>query len=338
MQKLQTSTIRLLVVEDFEPFQQFICSMVDKNPGLRVISKASDGLEAVEQAQRIRPDLILIDVGLPKLNGIDATRQIREIVPNCKILFLSQNSDADVVQKAFEVGGNGYVLKTMAGTDLLPAIEAVLSGRRFLSSGLAFFKDPVPRGVEPDRLPSQTEKDASYRHQVEFHTDADSLLDGFARFVQCALTAGKAAIAIVTEPHREKLMQKLLADKVLDPASIESRYISVDAEKALSAFMVNDAPDKLKFVKLVGELTETAQAATGNSVPVAACGECASILWAEGKLDAAIQVERLCKEIAQSQKVDILCGYLLNKCSDREQNELCERLGAENLLVHFNQS
>ena len=329
------------MVEDFEPFQQFICSTVEKNPELQVVCKASDGLEAVQQAQKIRPDLILIDVGLPKLNGIEAARQIRKIIPRSKILFLSQNSDADVVQRAFEVGGNGYVLKTMAGTDLLPAIRAVIRGDRFLSSRLADLKDsdnPSEHRAQPGRLTSQTEKDGAYRHQVEFHTDADSLLDGFARFIQTALTAGKVVVAIVTESHREKLMKKLLADKVLDPVSIESRYISVDAEKALSAFMVNDLPDKLKFLKLVEELTAAAQAATGDSAPVAACGECASILWAEGKLDAAIQVERLCKEIAQSQKVDILCGYLLNKCSDREQNELCERLGAENLLMHFNLS
>jgi DNA-binding NarL/FixJ family response regulator len=158
---LHKSIIRVLVVEDFEPFQHFICSTLEKNPGLRVICKASDGVAAVQQAQRIRPDLILIDVGLPKLNGIEAARQIRDTAPNSKILFLSQNSDANVVQRAFDVGANGYVLKTMAGTDLLPAIDAVISGQRFLSSGLPDFSDPDKpdgRRVPRNRLSPKTAK------------------------------------------------------------------------------------------------------------------------------------------------------------------------------------
>jgi CheY-like chemotaxis protein len=310
--------------------------MVEKNPELQVVCKASDGLEAVKQAQKTRPDLILIDVGLPKLNGIEAARQIREIVPNSKILFLSQNSDSDVVQRAFEVGAHGYVLKTMAGADLLPAVQAVIRGERFVSSGLGDLNDADKsadhsHGRSGRLRPTQTaEKDASYRHQVEFYTEDDSLLDGFARFVLTALTAGKAAIAIVTESHREKLMQKLLADKLIDTVSIESHYISVDAEKALSAFMVNGVPDKQKFLELVGELIAAAQAATGTSIPLAACGEGASILWAQGKLDAAIQLERFCDEIAQTHKINIVCGYLLKESlPDRERNEICERLSAE---------
>ena len=326
---MQTSTIRVLVVEDFEPFQQFICETVKKNPELQVICKASDGLEAVQQAQRLRPDLILIDVGLPKLNGIEAARQIREIVPSSKILFLSQNSDTDVVQRALEVGGNGYVLKTMASTDLLRAVEAVLRGERFLSSGLADFEDPGKPAARHMQLPPHTKKDASYNHQLEFHTEEDSLLDGFVCFIQTAITAGRAAIAIVTESHRQKLLQRLMTDAVLDLARIEGRYISLDAEETLSAFMVDDLPDKPKFLKLVGELIAAGQAATGDSAPVAACGECASILWAQGKLDAAIQLEQFCNEIARSRKIDILCGYLLKDSLDEERNEICQRLGAE---------
>lgn len=326
---MQTSTIRVLVVEDFEPFQQFVCSTVKKNSELQVICKASDGLEAVQQAQRMRPDLILIDVGLPKLDGIEAARQIRESVPSSKIIFLSQNSDADVIQRAFEVGANGYVLKTMAGTDLLRAVGAVIRGERFLSSGLADFEDPHKPAARHMQLLPHTKKDVSYNHQLEFHTEEDSLLDGFACFVQTALTAGRAAIAIVTESHRDKLIQRLMTDAVLDSARIEGRYISLDAEETLLAFMVDDLPDKPKFLKLVGELIAAGQAATGNSAPVAACGECASILWAQGKLDAAIQLERFCNEIARSRKIDILCGYLLKDSLDEERNEICQRLGAE---------
>ena len=135
-QEVKRKVIRVLVVEDFKPFQEFICSALEKRPQLQVICKAQDGSEAVRQARKLKPDLIVIDVGLPKVHGIEAIRQIREHVTKSIVLFVSQNSDADVVQRAFEVGGKGYVLKAQAGSDLLPAVEAVLGGQRFVSGGL----------------------------------------------------------------------------------------------------------------------------------------------------------------------------------------------------------
>lgn len=133
---MKRAVIRVLVVEDFEPFQEFVCSTLAKKPQLQVICKAQDGSEAIQQARKLQPDLIVIDVGLPKVHGIEAIRQIREHLPKSMVLFVSQNSDADVVERAFKVGGKGYVLKTQAGSDLLPAVEAVLQGQRFISGGL----------------------------------------------------------------------------------------------------------------------------------------------------------------------------------------------------------
>src|SRR5690349_21536904 len=122
------SKFRVLVVEDYEPFRRFICSTLEKRPDLQIVGAVSDGLEAVLQVQKLRPDIILLDVGLPTLNGIEAGRRIREISPNSRILFLSQESSADVVQEAFRLGALGYVSKPQAGTDLPAALEAVLEG------------------------------------------------------------------------------------------------------------------------------------------------------------------------------------------------------------------
>ena len=130
------SLVRVLVVEDFAPFQHFICSTLRKTPTLQVIAEVSDGLEAVRKAEELQPDLILLDIGLPSLNGIDVARQIREFSPESKIIFVTQESSIDVVQEALNSGGDGYVLKTMAGIDLLAAIEAVLEGRQFVSASL----------------------------------------------------------------------------------------------------------------------------------------------------------------------------------------------------------
>ena len=136
------SSVRVLVVEDYEPFRRFVCSTLGKRPQLQIVGEVSEGLEAVRKAEELQPDLILLDVGLPTLNGIESARQIRKLSPESEILFVSQESSADVVQEAFPLAALGYVVKPHPRTELLAAVEAVCQGRRFLSAGLAFH-DPA---------------------------------------------------------------------------------------------------------------------------------------------------------------------------------------------------
>jgi DNA-binding NarL/FixJ family response regulator len=110
--------------------------MLYKQAELQVIGEVSDGLEAVEKAQELQPDLILLDVGLPKLNGIEAARRIRSLSPQSKILFVSLETTPAIVQEALTAGASGYLLKSDANRDLLPAVEAVLQGRQFVSARL----------------------------------------------------------------------------------------------------------------------------------------------------------------------------------------------------------
>ena len=131
------SFLRVLVVEDFAPFSQCICSTLAERLDVQVIGKASDGLEAVHRAEELKPDLILLDIGLPTLNGIEAARQIRQLCPESRIIFVSQESDADIVQEALSFGALGYVLKPMARGELLTAIKAVCDGRPFVGGGLS---------------------------------------------------------------------------------------------------------------------------------------------------------------------------------------------------------
>jgi DNA-binding NarL/FixJ family response regulator len=104
-------SVRVLVVEDFAPFRQFICSELEKNPKLQVIAEASDGLEGVRKAEELQPDLIVLDIGLPTLSGIEAARSISRLSLKSKILFVSQESSADVVREALRIGALGYVVK-----------------------------------------------------------------------------------------------------------------------------------------------------------------------------------------------------------------------------------
>ena len=127
-----SSIVQILVVDDFAPWRRFVGSMLQNWTGLRLVGEASDGLEAVQKAEELQPDLILMDLGLPKLNGIEAARRIQKLSIKSKIVFVSTQRDLDIIQEAFRSGISGYVLKSAALTQLPPALEAVLQGQRFL--------------------------------------------------------------------------------------------------------------------------------------------------------------------------------------------------------------
>jgi DNA-binding NarL/FixJ family response regulator len=128
--------VRVLVVENFKPFRRAICSTLGRHSSLQIVGEGSDGLEAVGQAQELQPDLILLDVGWPSLNGLAAARQLRKLSPNSKIVFVTQESDPAIMQEALNLGAAGYVVKTRLASDLLAAVDAVLGGRQFVSGGL----------------------------------------------------------------------------------------------------------------------------------------------------------------------------------------------------------
>ena len=128
---------KILVVDDSDRFRQFLVLSLRRRAELQLIYEASDGLEAVERAEELRPDLILLDIGLPSVNGIEAGRRIRKVSPDSKILFVSLESSADVVQEALQLGAQGYLLKADAARELLPAVDAVLQDKQYLSRRLS---------------------------------------------------------------------------------------------------------------------------------------------------------------------------------------------------------
>jgi two-component system nitrate/nitrite response regulator NarL len=131
---IEMSQVRVLVVEDFLPFRRFVCSALQKRSDLQVICEASDGMEALQKFEELRPELVILDIGLPTLNGIEVARRILRVFPRSKIIFLSQESSPDVVQSALDAGAMGYVVKTRAASDLMAAVDAVISEQQFVRS------------------------------------------------------------------------------------------------------------------------------------------------------------------------------------------------------------
>ena len=130
----EMQSFRVLVVDDFASFRECVCGML-RGTQFRVVGQAADGLDAVQKARRCQPDLILLDIGLPKLNGIEAVRRISVVAP--KVIFVSLNDDPEVVKAAFSNGACGYILKSAMNGELLPALAAVLRGEKFLSGTVA---------------------------------------------------------------------------------------------------------------------------------------------------------------------------------------------------------
>jgi DNA-binding NarL/FixJ family response regulator len=339
---LETPSIRVLVVEDFEPFQRMICSTLTERPEFHIVGKVADGLEAVQKAEELQPDLIILDIGLPSLNGMDAARRIRKLSPKSKIVFMSQESSADVVQEALVLGALGYVVKAYAGRELSAAVDAVLEGRQFVSGGLSghYFtpaqdSKTLDHSNEPLPPPALGRTEITRNHEVEFYSDDAAFVVGFTRFIEAGLESGKAVIVIATESHRESLLQKLRENGVdVVAAAEQGRYVSLDVAEVLSTFMVNDLPDPARFRKIVGDLVAAAaKASSGDRPRVVACGECAPTLWEQGKADAAVEVEHLCDEFAKCCDIDILCGYVLNGFQRGQESHIYKRICAEHSAV-----
>src|SRR5437867_6982984 len=254
--------------------------MLETRPELQVIGRVSDGLEAVQKAEKLQPDLILLDIGLPTLSGIEAARRIRKLSPESKIIFLTQGSSADLVREALSLGAKGYVVKAKAGSELLIAMEAVRQGTEFVSKGLlgrTFTNVEETQvadclGHEED-LPSLASRTGHFArgHVVKFYADDASFLAGFACFMEAALEAGNAVIVIATEPHRTSLIQRLQAHGAdVVTATDQRRYIPLDAAETLATFMVNDVPDPYQFQKAVGDLFAAAAKGANGERPLSA--------------------------------------------------------------------
>lgn len=137
-------TVRILVADDYQPWRRALFTLLEEHPEFQIVGEASDGLEAVCKTVQLSPDLIVLDIGMPELNGIEAARRISEIVPSATILFFSENRCPTVVQQALLASDcvRGYVLKSDAAVDLVPALQAMIQNKRFVSSRLvANFND-----------------------------------------------------------------------------------------------------------------------------------------------------------------------------------------------------
>jgi len=121
--------VRVLVVDDFEKWREFVCATIQEIPDFQIVGEAADGLEAIQKTKELRPDLILLDIGLPHLNGIEVARRLSKVCPESKIIFITENRSSDIREEGFRAGGSAFVIKSDSASELITAINAVLKRR-----------------------------------------------------------------------------------------------------------------------------------------------------------------------------------------------------------------
>jgi DNA-binding NarL/FixJ family response regulator len=273
-------------------------------------------MEAVQKAAELKPDLVLLDVGLPKLNGVHAARQVRKVAPLAKILFISQEFSFDVVKAALRSGALGYIQKLNVARELLPGIEAVLAERYFV------------RGAVKEKF--RETGGSALRHEIQIYSDDAGLVKGLADFTATELSVGKAAIVVATPSHLAGILQALRTRNVDVERAIETGILFPrDAAETMSKFMVDGMLDPERFF----DAMETLIAESTRTVPrVAACGEIAPQLFVAGKTLQALRLEQLWDIAAHGFHLDTFCGYALKDFES--DSEIFRSICAEHSAVH----
>jgi DNA-binding NarL/FixJ family response regulator len=337
--KLRPS-IRVLLVDDFPAFRDLLRSDLRKFPNLEIVGEASDGLEAVQKFRQLHPDLILLDLGLPKLNGIEVIRRIKTLSAKAKILVVSADRSPAIVEEAFHSGASGYLVKSDVARELRFAVESVFAGVRFFSK---LASDTIPDKSDPyssrnsvgyaevPRNPLAVNS-FSRLHRADIYSDDQSLSDQAGLFIGKALHSGNAAIVIASPSHRSQLLRNLKSyDLDLEGIFKQGRYIALDASEMLSKILLNETIDRDRFLNLFEALVEKAKI---KHLRISIFGECAPILLARGLPEAAIQMEKLGSEIVSRYNVELLCGYSHSGLRDLMFGTIYQQICAEHSSLH----
>jgi len=341
------SSIRVLVLEHFDQFQKTIGPILRQRPQWKVVGVVVEAADAVRLAKQLQPDLILLDIDLPRMNGVKAARRLRSAAPDSKMVFLGQESSIGVVREAFRLGASGYVIKEYAPSELVPAMETVLQGTEFIGSGvwganLIAKKEPKPDHRLREILalhafPSQPSALIAPNHEMQFYSDDTILLYRVVSFIAAALSAGNSAVVCATESLRDDLHRVLQArEPDMDDFMQSGRYLALDAADTVSAIMLGDSLNIAKFLDLLGGIISASAESGRRHLPrVALYQECAALLWTQGREEATIQVEQLFNKLAYEYDLDVLCGYSVTYFDAEEDSHLIQRICAEHSAVHW---
>ena len=227
--------LRILLADDHEIVRRGLCALLLKHEGWEICGEASDGREAVEMAKRLKPDVVIVDIGMPSLNGLDTTRQLMQHDPQFKVIVLTITDSDQVIREALDAGARGFVLKSDAARDLVSAVEALQSKRMFFTPRvndlvLAGFLDKghVVHRNEAPSLPTLTVREREITQLLAEGKTSKEV----ASILECAVKTA--------ETHRSNLMRKLnlhsIAELVL--YAVRNEIVNVQLPSVLSVPVV----------------------------------------------------------------------------------------------------
>ena len=304
--------LKILVAEDFRAFREFVCSQLHRRTDVHVVA-VDDGLAAVQAAADLRPDLVLLDIGLPTMNGLEAARQIRAQSPASKVVFLTQESAPEFVEAALDLGVDGYIIKTRAHDYMLPVVETMLAGRA---------------GGDERLRAARSSPDGRHRHHAHCFADDSALLASAERFVLATLAAQDAAIVAMTRPHLDALRGGLRRRQAtIDRAIEQGTLVTIDANDTVHTLTADSGVDwdilKAGWI----EVLAAAGAATGQPRPrVASFSETGALLIAAGHVETAMRLEAIAEDLVARDlpTLEITCVYpMLPPAHDSSFTRIC---------------
>lgn len=216
--------IKVLIAEDHTIVRQGLARLLSDQPGLEVIGQAVNGRDAVEMAEKLNPDIIIMDIAMPKMNGIEASKKIRKLLPRTKILILSMYSHEQYIHELLEAGVSGYLLKDSSGRDIIKAIDEAMKDKTFLSPAIS--KRVAESTLSPPHKSTSREerfKQLSNREREVFQLIAEG---HSTRTIADMLCVSVSTI----KSHRVKIMEKLVANSPVQLAHIAIQLGLVDPE------------------------------------------------------------------------------------------------------------
>ncbi len=193
-------TIKVLIADDHQLFREGLVNLLSSAPDVEVIAEAEDGVQATEKAKKLKPDVVLIDIGMPNMNGIEATKLLKKDAPEIKIIAVSMHSDRQFVKGILEAGADGYLLKNCTYRQLIDAIQSVYSGKKYLSDDIT---EMIIKGyLDPSETESESYTDLSEREM--------EILKLYAEGKSTREISEKLFISVKTVgTHKQHILEKL---------------------------------------------------------------------------------------------------------------------------------
>jgi DNA-binding NarL/FixJ family response regulator len=331
------SFVEVLIADDHDLFRRAIRSVIESEAVYRVCGEACDGIDAIDKVRELRPDIVLMDINMPRMDGLRATEIIRREIPDCSVIIVTQNEATVAREQARLVDARGFVTKSGLTRDLLPTM-----GRVAMQNNNAVVPRESERRVNPEQNPKSSHdvtanEGESWRglltsaapsdHIVQLYQDQQFLNRAVCRFAAAAITNGEGVILVPTVAHWDAFRPRLESEGVdVKAAEKRGQLTVVDADNLLPTFMRDGMPDSPVFLGLAQNVISEARG-DGRYPKVRWWGEMVNILWERGDVSASMALEDQFDQLAHEQDIAIFCSFLMDNFDGDVHARMLPRLG-----------